>query len=107
MVVNDNYLRKDVIYFNFIMVFLLAVIAIVLLYAPSNGSFPMFIPIACMIFNMIVTYNVGLQRGLMVAIVLTFVYGSYIIYEAMLGNRIAEVNFAYISWLFFILLAVY
>lgn len=101
MAVSDNYLRKDVILFNLIMLFMLAVLTTVLLYSPSIGSFHMFIPVAGMIFNMILTYNLGLQRGLMMAIVLTFVYGSYIIYESMISNRISEVNFAYISWLFF------
>ncbi|WP_232035586.1 GGDEF domain-containing protein [Methylomusa anaerophila] len=83
------------------MVFILAVIAIVLLYAPTMGTFNLFIPFACLLFNMIVSHNLGLQRGLMAGIVLTFAFGSYIIYETMIINRITEVNFAYIAWLFF------
>jgi len=101
MLASDKYLRKDVVYFNLTMVFVLAVVAIVLLYAPMIGSFTMFIPIACMIFNMILTYNLGLQKGLITAIVLTFVYGSYIIYETLIVHSISEINFAYIAWLFF------
>ncbi|MDF2874706.1 MAG: adrA, partial [Sporomusa sp.] len=101
MLASNKYLQTDIISFNLMMTFVLAVVAIVLLYAPSMGSFTLFIPIACMIFNMILTYNLGLQRGLMAAIVLTFVYGSYIIYETMVVHRISEVNFAYIAWLFF------
>jgi diguanylate cyclase (GGDEF)-like protein len=99
MLASDTNLRKDRIYFNLIMVFVLAVVAIALLYAPSIGSLTLFISIAAMLFNMILTYNLGLQRGLIVAIVLTFIYGSYIIYEILI-NRISEVNFAYIVWLF-------
>ncbi len=101
MIASDKYIRKDILFFNLIMVFVLAVIAIVMLYAPAMGTFNLFIPFACMLFNMIISYNLGLQRGLMAAIVLTFVFGSYIIYETMIGNRITEVNFAYIAWLFF------
>jgi diguanylate cyclase (GGDEF)-like protein len=99
MLASDTYLRQDRIYFNLIMVFVLAVAAIALLYAPSIGSLTLFISLAAMIFNMILTYNLGLQRGLIAAIVLTFIYGSYIIYEIMI-HRIADVNFAYIVWLF-------
>lgn len=99
MLASDTYLRKDRIYFNLIMVFMLAVIAIVLLYAPSIGSFSLFIAISCMILNMIVTYNLGLQKGLIAAIIVTFVYGSYMIYEVLI-HKITEVNFAYIVWLF-------
>jgi diguanylate cyclase (GGDEF)-like protein len=99
MLASDTYLRQDRIYFNLIMVFVLAVAAVALLYAPSIGSLTLFALVAAMIFNMILTYNLGLQRGLIAAIVLTFIYGSYIIYEIMI-HRIAEVNFAYIVWLF-------
>ncbi|KYZ77857.1 hypothetical protein AXX12_17515 [Anaerosporomusa subterranea] len=99
MLASDTYLRQDRIYFNLIMVFVLAVAAVALLYAPSIGSLTLFVLVAAMIFNMILTYNLGLQRGLIAAIVLTFIYGSYIIYEIMI-HRIAEVNFAYIVWLF-------
>jgi diguanylate cyclase (GGDEF)-like protein len=101
MLASDNYLRKDFIYFNLLIVFVLAVVAVVLLYAPSLGSFTLFIPFACMMFNMILTYNLGLQRGLIAAILFTFAYGSYIIYETMIIHKISEVNFAYIAWLFF------
>ncbi|BBB93523.1 putative diguanylate cyclase AdrA [Methylomusa anaerophila] len=101
MIASDKYIRKDILFFNLIMVFILAVIAIVLLYAPTMGTFNLFIPFACLLFNMIVSHNLGLQRGLMAGIVLTFAFGSYIIYETMIINRITEVNFAYIAWLFF------
>jgi diguanylate cyclase (GGDEF)-like protein len=89
------------VFFNLIMVFLLAVIAMVMLYLPEMGSFNLFVPMACMLFNMIISYNLGLQRGLMAAIVLTFAFGSYILYETMIVHKIMEINFAYIAWLFF------
>lgn len=101
MSTSDTCLRKDIIYFNLMMIFILAVVAIVLLYAPIIGSFTMFIPFACMIFNMILTYNLGLQIGLIAAIILTFSYGSYIIYETMIIHKISEVNVSYVAWLFF------
>lgn len=101
MIANDMFIRKDILFFNVMLVFILAVTAIMLLYAPSMGSFNLFIPFACMLFNMNLSYTLGLQRGLMAAIVLTFAFGSYIIYETSIVNRIVEVNFAYISWLFF------
>ncbi|MPM81161.1 hypothetical protein SDC9_128213 [bioreactor metagenome] len=83
------------------MVFIMAIIVVVLLYAPSIGFLNMFIPAALVIFNIILTYNIGLQRGLMVGLILTFSYGTYILYETIVINRIYEVSFAYISWLFF------
>lgn len=101
MIANDMFIRKDILLFNVMMVFILAVIAIVLLYAPSMGAFNLFIPFACMLFNMNLSYTLGLQRGLMASIVLTFIFGSYVVYETSIVNRIVEVNFAYISWLFF------
>lgn len=101
MIVSDNSIRSDMVFFNLIMVFLLAVIAMVMLYLPEMGSFNLFIPMACMLFNMIISYNLGLQRGLMAAIVLTFAFGSYILYETMIVHKIMEINFAYIAWLFF------
>lgn len=101
MIVSDNSIRSDMVFFNLIMVFLLAVIAMVMLYLPEMGSFNLFVPIACMFFNMIISYNLGLQRGLMAAIVLTFAFGSYILYETMVVHKIMEINFAYIAWLFF------
>jgi diguanylate cyclase (GGDEF)-like protein len=101
MIVSDNSIRLDMVFFNLIMVFLLAVIAMVMLYLPEMGSFNLFVPMACMLFNMIISYNLGLQRGLMAAIVLTFAFGSYILYETMIVHKIMEINFAYIAWLFF------
>jgi diguanylate cyclase (GGDEF)-like protein len=101
MIVSDNSIRSDMVFFNLIMVFLLAVIAMVMLYLPEMGSFNLFVPMACMLFNMIISYNLGLQRGLMAAIVLTFAFGSYILYETMIVHKIMEINFAYIAWLFF------
>ena len=99
MLASDTYLRTDRLYFNLILVFILAVIAVALLYAPVIGSLPLFVLFAAMTFNMIASYTLGLQRGLIVSVILTFIYGSCIIYEVTI-NRIAEVNFAYIVWLF-------
>lgn len=101
MIASDNYIRKDMLLFNSLMVFILGVTAVVLLYAPVMGSFNLFVPLAAMLFTMIFSYTLGLQRGLMVAIVVTFLFGSYIIYESMVAHRMREVNFAYIAWLFF------
>lgn len=97
----DSYFRSDITLFNLSLIFLLAVIAMVLLYAPAVGSFNMFIPFSCLVFNMIFTYTMGLQRGLMLAIVLTFVYGSYIVYDTTILNSVTEVNFSFISWMLF------
>lgn len=96
---NDNYLRTDRLYFDLIMLFVLAILAVALLYAPIIGSFKLFVLAAGVTFNMSLAYNLGLQRGMIAAIIMTFVYGSYIIYEITI-SRITEVNFAYIVWLF-------
>lgn len=97
---SDRWVRGDIIYFDLVMILILAIVAILLLYAPGVGSLALFIPAAGVIFNMIVTYNLGLQRGLIAAIILTFIYGSYIIYQTMIVHKISEVNFAYVVWLF-------
>lgn len=101
MLDNEMHLRKDILYFNLIMVFLLGALAMALLYAPALGAIAMFALFAIMTLNMIFAYCFGLQRGLMVAIVLTFLYGTGILYETMITHSIFEVNFAYVAWLFF------
>lgn len=98
---SETSLHKDTIFLNLIFVFLLAVVAVVLLYSQSIGSFVLFIFTALLLLNMIAAYNLGLQRGLMLAIVLTFVYGSYIIYQNMSLRSGAEVSFGYMAWMFF------
>lgn len=101
MLTNEMTLVQDTVYFNLTATFLLGVLAVVLLYSPVLGAVLMFALFALMIFNMIVTYSLGLQRGLMASIALTFVYGTYLIYETMIAHAILEVSFAYVAWLFF------
>ncbi len=94
-------LRRDILFFDLLLLFLLTMLAVVLLYAGSTGSLMLFVPIAGVVFIMILSYNIGLQPGLIAAIAMTFVYGSYMIYESMVVHRITEVNFGYVSWFFF------
>ena len=94
-------LRRDILFFDLLLLFVLTMLAVVLLYAGSTGSLMLFVPIAGVVFIMILSYNFGLQPGLIAAIAMTFVYGSYMIYESMVVHRITEVNFGYVSWFFF------
>ena len=94
-------LRRDILFFDLLLLFVLTMLAVVLLYAGSTGSLMLFVPIAGEVFIMILSYNIGLQPGLIAAIAMTFVYGSYMIYESMVVHRITEVNFGYVSWFFF------
>lgn len=92
---------KDRVWFSLLLVLILAAVAIVLLYAPRMGSFYLYLPFAAMVFTIIWTYNMGLQRGLMAAVIFTFAYGSHLLYETMITKTISEINFVYICWLFF------
>ena len=94
-------LRRDILFFDLLLLFVLTMLAVVLLYAGSTGSLMLFVPIAGVVFIMILSYSIGLQPGLIAAIAITFVYGSYMIYESMVVHRITEVNFGYVSWFFF------
>lgn len=98
---NDKWVRRDIVFFDLTMLFLLVVVAVALLYAPSIGSFNLFVPIGGVFLTMILTYNLGMQQGLILSILLTFIYGSYVIYQALVVHKILEVNFAYICWFFF------
>ena len=70
-------LRRDILFFDLLLLFVLTMLAVVLLYAGSTGSLMLFVPIAGVVFIMILSYNIGLQPGLIAAIAMTFVYGSY------------------------------
>ena len=98
---NDKWVRRDIVFFDLMMLFFLVVIAVALLYAPSIGSFNLFVPMGGVFLTMILTYNLGMQQGLILSILLTFIYGSYVIYQALVVHKILEVNFAYICWFFF------
>lgn len=100
-----GYTKNDVVFFNLLVVFFLIVVATVLLYAPVMGSFDMFIPLACMMLNVIVAYTFGLQRGMLLSIVFTFIYGSYVIYDARALAGVGDVNFAHVLWMMFFPLA--
>lgn len=95
---SNNLLRKDLLFFDLVMLFVLAVMAIVLLYAPVIGSLSLFIPVASAVFIMILAYTLGMQPGLIGALVVTFAYGTYLIYESMVIHRISEVSFGYAVW---------
>ncbi len=100
-----GYLRNDIVFFNLLMVFVLVVFTAVLLFAPATGSMEMFVPLACLMLNVIVAYNMGLQRGMLMSILLTFAYGSYVIYNAGMSGNVSDVKFAHILWMMFFPLA--
>lgn len=96
-----GYVRNDIILFNLLAVFFLVVITAVLLYTPDTGSISMFIPLTCLVLNVIVAYNFGLQRGMLFSILFTLAYGSYVIYDTYKTGATIGVEFAPILWMAF------
>ena len=93
-------IRKDILLFNTLIIFTLAIVAVVLLQAPVLGSLPVFIITASVWFNMILSYNLGLHKGLILATLFTFIFGSYILYDTMVVNRAADLSVIYLIGLF-------
>lgn len=93
--------KKDFMLFDLIMIFMFTVFTAVLLYAPQSGSMEMFIPLACLVLSMIATYNIGLQKGMITAVLLTFAYGTYVIYRAFSADGNIDVDAAHIMWMLF------
>lgn len=98
---NNGFARGDVLFFNLLMLFMLIAFTTVIVFSPRSGSLEMFVTLACLIVNLIAAYNIGLQRGLLLSIVFTFAYGSYVIYNAGLSQSGADVVFGHILWMIF------
>lgn len=94
-------MRRDFLLFDLLMLFVFIVFTMVLLYAPYMGTVDLFVPLACLIFCLIATYNLGLHRGMLLAIALTFAYGTYIIYDAFLAEGRGGVQFVHVLWMTF------
>lgn len=98
-----GYAQNDRLLFNLSLLFMLGMFTMVLLYAPPGGSLAMYIPLALVVLNMIVAYDAGLQKGMLLSIVLVFAYGSAVVYLscAPSGNRFAidTVDFAHVFWM--------
>ena len=101
MTSGDSYRKRDQIFFDLLMVFMFTVFTMILLYAPLLGSLDMFMALALLVLSMIATYNIGLQRGMIVAIVLTFAYGSYVIYRAFSSDGGVGIDMVHIMWMIF------
>lgn len=99
---NKKLLRKDIVFFNLLILFILAVVAVVLIYYRDSTVLLSFSLLAAVSFTIILTYDLGLQKGLIISLVFVFIYGSYIIYNVLVTQTISEVDFSHIIWLFII-----
>ena len=92
--------ESDVIYFNLLMLFILAAFTTVIAYTPASGAPEMFLALSCLILNLVVGYNAGTWTALLLSVAFTFAYGSYVIFTA--GNPgAADVRLTHILWMLF------
>ncbi len=90
---------NDRLLFGLSMLFMLGMFTTVLLHMPPEGFPVMYVPLALVVLNMIVAYDAGLQKGMLLSIVLVFAYGSYILYRACMPHGgISTVDFAHVFW---------
>lgn len=91
--------RQDQVIFNLILVFLLALLA-VMFAGTANVNILQFILTACLIICAVVGYNLGLISGLFVSLIFIFFYGTYLLYGVLVTGNISELRLDYVIWLF-------
>ena len=98
--------RQDYVWFNLIMIVWLGVLALVFA-ASYNINYMQFIMAGVLVINMIFAYNFGVLRGLILALILVFAYGSYMLYGVIITGEIAELQVELVIWLFVLPLGSY
>ncbi len=98
--------RQDIIYFDLIMVFWMAVL-VVIFCSSYNINIIQFALSGLLLLAMIVGYNLGLLGGLIFALFLIFGYGSYLLYGVVVSGEISELRVDLIIWLFTIPVGAY
>ncbi len=87
--------------FNLLLVFWLICFAFILA-TSNNVSYLHFFMFGGVILCMAWSYNLGIMPGLIVSMVVVFVYGSYLLYAVMVAGTLNAVRADYIAWLFII-----
>lgn len=99
-------LRKDIIYFDILMIFWM--IVLVLVFSSSyNLNLIQFILAGLLVLAILVGYNLGLLRGLVFSLFLVFGYGTYLLHGVLISGRIAELRVDLIGWLFILPVGAY
>lgn len=98
--------RQDIIYFDLIMVFWMAVL-VVIFSSSYNINIIQFLLSGILVMAIIVGYNLGLLGGLIFALFLIFGYGSYLLYGVVVSGEISELRVDLIIWLFLIPVGAY
>ncbi len=98
--------RQDIIYFDFIMVFWMAVL-VVIFSSSYNINIIQFVLSGILVMAIIVGYNLGLLGGLIFALFLVFGYGIYLLYGVVVSGEISELRVDLIIWLFMIPVGAY
>lgn len=98
--------RQDMIYFDLIMVFWMAVL-VVIFSSSYNINIIQFVLSGLLVLAVITGYNLGLLWGLIFALFLVFGYGSYLLYGVVVTGEISELRVDLIIWLFMIPVGAY
>ncbi|HBT20934.1 MAG TPA: hypothetical protein DEA47_06215 [Peptococcaceae bacterium] len=90
--------RQDHIFFTIIMLIWLAVL--VLVFAESYTiNFIQFFMSGVLVVAMIFSYIYGILHGLIFALVVIFIYGSYLLYGTLVTGEIVELRLDLVMWL--------
>lgn len=98
--------RQDIIYFDLIMVFWMAVL-VVIFSSSYNINIIQFALSGLLVLAIVAGYNLGLLWGLIFALFLVFGYGSYLLYGVVVTGEISELRVDLIIWLFMIPVGAY
>ena len=94
--------RPDVIWFNSFIITVLCVFAVILVRFEALNIFFAFGLFGVFLLVAVLSYMIGLQRGLLLSVGVTFCYGSYLIYAVIISKEMTTVEPLYVAWLFLI-----
>ncbi len=95
-------IRPDIIWFNSFIITVLCVFAVILLRFEVLDIFFAFGIFGIFLLTAVFSYMLGLQRGLLLSVAVTFCYGSYLIYAVIISKEMTTVEPLYVAWLFLI-----
>jgi diguanylate cyclase (GGDEF)-like protein len=98
--------RQDIIYFDLIMIFWMAVL-VAIFSSSYNINIIQFALSGFLVLAIVAGYNLGLLWGLIFALFLVFGYGSYLLYGVVVTGEISELRVDLIIWLFMIPVGAY
>ena len=94
--------RPDVIWFNSFIITVLCVFAVILVRFEALNIFFAFGLFGVFLLVAVLSYMIGLQRGLLLSVGVTFCYGSYLIYAVIISKEMTTVDPLDVAWLFLI-----